>query len=54
MQTDPNRGVPPPDPDEIDDVERLFGGDGEPLDTDSEPGVSPEELEELEIEPDEG
>ena len=35
---------PPPDPDMIDDEERFLGGDEH--DTDSEPGLTPEEFEE--------
>jgi hypothetical protein len=36
---------PPPDPDMIDDDARFLGGD-DTLDTDSEPGLTPEEIEE--------
>ena len=45
METDPRPENPPPDPDEIDDDARYVGGEEE-LDTDSEPGLTPEEIEE--------
>ena len=46
METDPRPEAPPPDPDEIDDDARYLGGDDDKLDTDSEPGLTPEEIEE--------
>ncbi len=45
METDPRPENPPPDPDEIDDDARYLGSDDK-LDTDSEPGLTPEEIEE--------
>ena len=45
METGPDPPNPPPDPDEIDDDAR-YVGDEELIDTDSEPGLTPEEIEE--------